>query len=126
MNQSEWHEQVDFSELFFKTTQVCRTHQANDNLILWKFALESKITLIRGVLNEDEKKETYFLKSQINKIWAKHFNERKKEGKELHQLHPINAEFRSTLDIVEEKIDTIVNLKMPFLNIKKKVDIRGL
>jgi len=126
MNQSEWHEQVDFSDLYFKTTMVCRTHQAEDRLLAWKFALESKITLIKGILNAEEKKETYFLKSQINKVWSKYYNEEKRIGKRLHPLHPICSDFRSTLDIVEEKVDSLVNSRMPFLNIKKKVDIRGL
>tara|TARA_R100001143_G_scaffold63479_1_gene70849 strand:+ start:523 stop:903 length:381 start_codon:yes stop_codon:yes gene_type:complete len=126
MNKSEWHEQVDFSELFFKSTWNCREMQSVDNLMGWKLALEAKISLVMGILQDDEKKEVYEALSQINKFWAKFFNEEKKIGKKLGSLHPVTSEFRSTLFLIESQIDTQVNGKMSFLNIMKKVDIGNL
>ena len=126
MNKSEWHEQVDFSKLFFQATWVCRENQSADNLMGWKLALESKISLVMGILLDDEKKDIYEALSQINKYWAKFYNEQKKIGKELGSLHPVTSEFRSTLFLVESQLDTKVNGKMAFLNIKQKVDIGNL
>tara|TARA_R100000656_G_scaffold114808_1_gene87293 strand:- start:2244 stop:2627 length:384 start_codon:yes stop_codon:yes gene_type:complete len=127
MKQSEWHEQVDFSDLYFKAVATCREQESNNNLLGWKYALEAKITLIMGILNEEEKEEIYYLKSQIHSIWIKYYNEDYKLGNNsLSSMHPVTSSFRSTLFLVESKIDTMVNSKMPFLNIKKKVDIRGL
>ena len=126
MSTSEWHEQVKFSDLFYKATWNCREMQSVDNLMGWKLALEAKISLVMGILQDDEKKEVYEALSQINKSWAKFFNEEKKIGKKLGSLHPVTSEFRSTLFLVESHLDTKVNGKMAFLNITKKVDIGNL
>lgn len=127
MNQSEWHEQVDFSALFFKATMWCRTQEANGDLMAWKSALESKITLVMGIFDKEEKEEVHYFKSLIYKAWSRYYNENRKLGeKNMNPLHPVCADFRNTLFLIESQIDTMVNKKMPFLNIKKKVDIRGL
>jgi len=106
---NEWHEQVSFSDLYFQITNACRGHQYKWQVIEWKGCLFSKISLIAGIFKEKEFEPIKDEMGNVDKI----------NLKEINQLY--KALFK-----LEILIDQKMNVKMPFLNIKKQDDIRGL
>jgi hypothetical protein len=123
--QSEWNEQQWFSTLFFNLTNRCRFSQSQMNILGWKSHLESKISLIMGILKEKEQKHLKSLKDSINIKSA-----------ELYSLPnnkiaaPLRAKKRGELATllfnVEAEVDTMTNRHLPFLNLKKRIDIGNL
>jgi len=128
---SEWHEQIEFSELYFKEHTKCREAQRENDSIRRANATKSKIQMAMGVLNDDEKEKGKKLIDNVNLAltnYQKSLSYEERAGKTpldvLSQV--LNEELDKVLDESEADIDTMVNKHMPFLNIKKDIDIRGL
>jgi len=128
---SEWHEQVEFSELYFKEHTQCREAQRGNDSVRRANAVKSKIQMAMGILNNDEKEKGKKLIDNINLAltnYQKSLSYEERTGTTpldiLSQV--LNEKLDNVLDESESEIDTMVNKHMPFLNIKKDVDIRGL
>ena len=128
---SEWHEQVEFSELYFKEHTKCREAQRANQSDVRANAVKSKIQMAMGVLDDEEKKKGRILTENINLAltnYQKSLSYEERVGTTpldvLSQV--LNEALDKVLDESESDIDTMVNKHMPFLNIKKDVDIRGL
>lgn len=106
---NEWHEQVSFSDLYFQITNTCRLFQSQWQVVKWKGCLYSKISLVSGLFKEKEFKTIQNKMEAVEKINTKRTKELYKQLFELEMV-----------------IDSKMNEKMPFLNIRKKVDIGGL
>jgi len=128
---SEWHEQVEFSELYFREDTKCRDAQRADLSEIRANAVKSKIQKAMGILDDDEKDKSKKLIDNINLSltnYQKSLNYKEKAG--IAPLDILSQILKNKLDSVldesESEIDTMVNKHMPFLNIKKDADIRGL
>jgi len=128
---SEWHEQVEFSELYFKEHTKCREAQRANQSEIRANAVKSKIQMAMGILNDDEKEKGKKLIDNVNLAlinYQKSLSYEERVGTTpldvLSQV--LNERLDDVLDESESDIDTMVNKHMPFLNIKKDIDIRGL
>ena len=73
-NVSEWNEQQLFSKLFFAISARCRDAQSNKNMAYWKNSVESKISMVMGIVNKEEKKKLWDLKIELDMAAANYFN----------------------------------------------------
>ena len=128
---SEWHEQVEFSELYFKEHTKCRDAQRANESEARANAVKSKIQMAMGVLDDSEKEKGRVLTKKINLAltnYQKSLSYEERTG--VTTLDVLSQVLNETLDGIldesESDIDTMVNKHMPFLNIKKDADIRGL
>lgn len=114
---NDWHEQVSFSRMYFEASSNCRQFQTNRDPINWFYALETKISIILGLLDEDVASEVWKNRDDLKKILR------------VYSKHPSNhnkGRSLSALMVFEANIDREVNKIMPFLNLKKKSSIGGL
>ena len=128
---SEWHEQVEFSEIYFKEHIRCREAERLNNSIGRCYAVKSKISVGMGVLKDEEKINATQLKKQVQSSlsnYEKSLSFEERGGST--PLDPLSQMLKNkldlTLDDAESKMDTMINKKMPFLNIRKEIDIRGM
>ena len=115
-SQSEWNEQQLFAKLFFEITANCRWHQSTQNVTGWKMCLESKISLVLGVVSAKEKDHLFTVREKVNKL---HYDSRNKPREKQGELFNL-------LFYAESEVDTIAHQHMPFLKIKQEIDIGGL
>ena len=116
---NEWHEQVDFSDLFFKSTRISKEAQLRQDLPGWRSAIMAKISLVNGVLEDEQIEDLFKCIKALRKIDLKHsLSLRYNKG----NVGVIKAEYYDLLFSVEMYLDRCVNEKMPFLNIKKRGD----
>jgi len=121
---SEWHEQVEFSELYFKEHTKCRDAQRANESEARANAVKSKIQMAMGVLDDSEKEKGRVLTKKINLALTNY--QKSLSYEERTGVTTLNETLDGILDESESDIDTMVNKHMPFLNIKKDADIRGL
>jgi hypothetical protein len=122
-NQSEWNEQQYFSSLFFGITAQCRMSQAMGDTLNWKNGVESKISMVMGIADEEkEKPKLREFRQNINNLYNQYISiplAHKKKGSGLKLLTILN----NKLFEVEAEIDSIANKHMPFLKLRPKLDI---
>lgn len=122
-NQSEWNQQINFSYIFFTITNKCRLCQMNRNFEEWYKSLESKISCIQAIINEEEKIKVKMIKDELyiqycKCLKVKHINN--------NIYNDESTKLGSMLFVAESDIDTMTNKYMPFLNIKKRISIKDL
>jgi len=116
---NEWHEQVDFSDLFFKSTKICRDFQIRGDLPAWRNALTAKISLVSGILEGEQVEELYQYIKELRNIDFDYSVALKNNPRSVGR---IKAKYSDVLFGVEQQLDFYVNQKMPFLNIKEQRD----
>lgn len=130
-DKSEWHEQVEFSELYFKEHIKCREAQRLGDAIAWVRNSESEMSMAMGVLAPTEKERIMELKSKLrfeynNYINSLSFEERSGRIPLDSMSDTLKDKLLDKLFEIESEVDTMVNKRMPFLNIKKEVSIKGM
>lgn len=137
-DKSDWHEQVEFSEIYFQETMKCRDAQRMDDLVGWKNAFLSKVSLTIGVFPKKEDKEQIdewrekVLKTAYNLCKLESI-ERSRSGLSSYYLvvddSPMVVDakdkLRKELYEAEAFLDIKVNRKMPFLNIRERGSLKG-
>ena len=113
---SEWNEQQLFAQLFFDITKSCRYCQINHYFGKWLSCLESKISLVLGVVNKEQKKYLFEIRNKLNNAAIVELKKEKQKQGVLFNL----------LFYAESEIDTMAHEHMPFLKIKKSTDIGGM
>lgn len=116
---SEWNEQMLFAQTFFSITERCRLAQMEKNPFLWKNCLDAKFLLVMGITNDEGKNKINLIRKEINTYAYGIAN----SGKGLEER---KGKLFDALFYAEVVTDTIANKHMPFLKLKKKVDIGGL
>ena len=127
--ESRWNEQQLFAQQFFKWSDLCKTAQVNGSPLSWYKFLRTKISVVMGVCNKEEKDRMWDmmekiegLVNELKRAMPKDYsltNSRKKESNAKYKLNKY-------LFFVESEVDTIANKHLPFLNIKKKSGVEGL
>lgn len=129
---SEWNQQVSYSDVYFATCKKCREHQSNDDLEMWKFAVQSKFTCALPILDEEQQNQATSLLCDLENFWDEYIkiqlelfeNNKSKSGRmDINRNCPQYKNLRFALMQSESGVDILVNKKMPFLNVKKKVDL---
>ena len=119
---SDWHEQASFADCFFPATRRCRYFQEGGDLVRWSSALQSKMVLCAGILDsknkEEIKKAIKYLMKTANKY--DYLKSQSKMYNKKTDLPEVSRELVENLVLIEIDLDTEVNKKMPFLNIKDK------
>jgi len=132
---NEWHEQVEYSEIYFHYTKECREAQKKGDLITWSSTLQAKVSLILGVLDDKEKPEVKaFVNALVNHtakyIKAVQYCKRlASSGGRIPVPRFVIKQEELLFQLLFEgecEIDTLANKYMPFLNIKDEFDIEGL
>ena len=113
-NKSEWNEQQLFAKLFFDINTSCKQHQANRNIFQWEATCETKISLVMGVANKEEKEKLIGVRKDL----ISEVNRARKTGN--------TAQLQNALFYADSEIDTIACSHLPFLKINKQSDIEGL
>ncbi len=111
---SEWNEQEAFSRLFFEITNSCRYWQSRVDVIAWKTAFESKISLVMGVSNLEERTKLKEIRDTI------------KSAGDISQNKKKRALMFDYLFDAEAEVDLIAHRHMPFLKLKRDTDIGGM
>ncbi len=132
---NQWHEQADFSSTYFKAGETCRLAQGSGNSMAWRYALDAKLSIAMGILTDDEKKKISEYRKKIETFMdgaamvnkAAH-QKRYSSSSNVHNFMANEATLQlyNLLFEVESVLDTLVNKRMPFLNLKKKSDLQGL
>jgi len=128
---SEWHEQIEFSELYFNEHTKCREAQRDNASIMRTHAVKSKISMAMGILNSDEKDKTTKMKKDIELCLSNFekslsYEERAATITLDNLSQTLKLRLDDTLDRVESDLDSMVNKHMPFLNIRQKTEIKGM
>jgi len=128
---SEWHEQVEFSELYFKEHTKCREAQRSGEIIQWNQNIKSEMSMAIGILDKDEIEEINKLKGELNFVINNYQNSL--DFEEMTGKMPLDvmsqklkSKAEEKLFEIEGKVDGMVNKHMPFLNLRKEVDISGM
>jgi|ETNvirnome_2_300_1030623.scaffolds.fasta_scaffold00278_17 uncharacterized protein (UPF0335 family) len=121
---NEWNEQQEYSELFFNFTKVCKFHQMRGDLVAWRYALESKISLVNGILEKEQKQQIQEVLDVLNDITNAYI--KSKALKQSLKVSKLTRTLYKLLMYIESEVDSAVNDVMPFLNIKEKSDISGM
>jgi len=122
--QSEWNEQQLYAQLFFQATAKCRNAQMNRNLEEWRRGLESKISLLMGIVKPEEKRKLNELRKHLN-LRVSQYNA-VRNVKKTEEIQKFLSALIDTMIYTEADIDTMANLHMPFLKRKTKASIKGL
>jgi len=120
---SEWNEQKLFSIIFFRLTSLCRMYQADLDIISWAHTLSSKISSVIGIADVIEREEL----SQCRKILWGYLSKYSRTPKlfEGTRKRAVGSLAEACFQ-VETRVDIIANKHLPFLKLKKHVDIQGL
>ena len=113
-NKSEWNEQQLFAKLFFDINTSCKQHQANRMIFQWEATCETKISLVMGVANKDEKERLIGVRKDL----ILEINNARKTGNMAH--------LQNALFYADAEIDTIACSHLPFLKISKEIDMGGI
>ena len=124
---SDWHEQVEFSIIYFEETKRCREAQRMD-ILSWAIALQSKISFAAGILDrKDVEKWNKQIDDAVEKVTERKAKEKNKSGLGGYYdcigspiLNHFNNKLRDVLRNVEFELDNKINKLMPFLNIRKR------
>lgn len=118
---SEWNEQMLYSYLYFTRSAHCRAYQEEGDLVRWKSAIESKMSIAMGITSPEEQKEINKLRQEVLKVFFEYASIPQKNYA-ARELAMAGAKLNNTLFQVESKIDSLMNLHMPFLKTTPKVD----
>jgi len=122
--QSEWNEQLFFSSIFFGITAQCRGAQSGNNILQWKNHLESKMSLVMGIIPDQKKEDMNTLVNRYNELNAiqNRINQLSGNPKSIGMKQQELGRMKQVLFFAEAEIDKIANRYMPFLRYKKKID----
>lgn len=118
---SEWNEQMLYSYLYFTRSAHCRAYQEEGDLTRWKATLESKMSIAMGITSPDEQKDIMKLRQELLKSYFEYASIPHKNYA-THELAIAGSKLNNTLFQIESKIDSLMNLHMPFLKTTPKVD----
>ena len=128
-NGNEWHEQVTFSNIYFQLCAKCREAQIEGDLNCWVRSLSTKITQILPILDKKDRDDVC---GGMQSMWSAHCAyykqvvQSRNSGRHSSSLFQLTADLEKSLMSLETNLDILVNKKMPFLNIKERVSIKGL
>lgn len=129
MIENEWNEQVEYSEFYFKITMACRYYQSQNSLSKWYWCLEAKTSYIIGVIDKKSVEELKKARLAVQTLFGDYLEARDKSrvsGRMTSKYKQTTYILKEALFEFEAGIDREINKVMPFLNLKKKVDIQGL
>lgn len=122
-DKSEWNEQKQYAEIFFKLCSDCRNAQIIRDLEYWRKGLEAKMCHVSGICTPKEKEKFKEIRKNINEQMKLH------NGISKNNLKELDLAKNTLIDVLidaEADIDTITNGHMPFLRIESAFDIQGL
>ena len=128
-DKSAWSEQKVFANTYFDCSKTCRQMQFQGDLIGWKSALDTKTVHGIPILKEDDQRKWYAHLEELDKAFNLFFHHKIELRKSAQEMYPTNnhyIEFKKKLQKYEIDFDTEINKVMPFLFVKKKIDIAGL
>lgn len=120
-DRSEWNEQQYYASMFFGLTARCRAAQSILNILDWKNAVETKISLVIGIADDTETEELKRIRKKLNELYSSYLSVNPKHRNSL-KSRELLSELNEELFESEARIDKITNIHMPFLRFKEKYD----
>jgi len=119
--ESEWSEQMGYSEIYFTITKLCRDLQQLNQYQELLLAINNKFSMAKIIINDSECGNIRAVRKGIYDFIKDYSIDVKVNGKSKKQLpEKYHLLYGELLEDFEELIDTAVNKKMPFLKMREK------